>query len=299
MNSIFDIFKIGIGPSSSHTMGPMIVCNKIIDRITKHQLSTRVTDIKIELFGSLAYTGKAHGTDKALIAGLYGLKPDSIKLQKMKSLYDRVKKEKQIVLPGNIPVPFDVDSNIIYNIKDIPKHHSNALSIYVYTYNQEILFNKTYYSTGGGVVVSENKIQSKPLFLEYPYKYKNASELLSICEEEKLNIWDVVLINEKSQIDEDEINTNIDKIWATMNDSIELGIKTKGILDGGLKVERRAPDLFKILNNDQSQDKLLQLDYVNVYAIAVNEENSSGGRVVTAPTNGAAGVIPAVIRVWI
>ena len=296
MNSIFDIFKISIGPSSSHTMGPMKACNKILDRIIQHQLLNRVKSIKIELFGSLAYTGKAHGTDKALIAGLHGFAPDLITPQEMQSLNDKVKKDKEILLSNSVPIPFDLDIDIIYNIKDSPRYHSNALTVHVYTYNQELLFEKTYYSIGGGAIVSDNKVQSKPLPLDYPLQYNNATEMLSLCKKEKLNIWDMILINEQSQMDEDAIDANIDLIWSVMNKSIENGIKTTGILEGGLKVERRAPNLFKALKNDKTNDNLIELDYVNVYAIAVNEENASGGRVVTAPTNGASGVIPAVIK---
>ena len=140
MNSIFDIFKIGIGPSSSHTMGPMMVCNKILDRINQHQLINKITAIDIELFGSLAYTGKAHGTDKALIAGLYGFTPDSATSQDIKSLYDDVNKNKKITIADSISIPFNLDRNIVYNIKTSPSYHSNALTIYVYTYNQELLF---------------------------------------------------------------------------------------------------------------------------------------------------------------
>ena len=296
MNSIFDIFKISIGPSSSHTMGPMIACNKIINRIVKHQLSDKVKFINIELFGSLAYTGKAHGTDKALISGLCGLLPESIMPENMKKLYDEVSKKKEILILNSIAIPFDLETNIIYNTKRTPSFHSNALTFYVYTYNRQLLFKKTYYSIGGGAIVSDNKIKSKGPKINYPYIYNSASDLLALCEKENLNIWDIVLKNEKTLMSEDEIDLNIKKIWNTMDSSIQKGIVTKGILDGGLKVERRAPELFNQLSNDMSKDNLLELDYVNVYAIAVNEENSSGGRVVTAPTNGASGLVPAVIK---
>jgi len=296
MNSIFDIFKIGIGPSSSHTMGPMIVCNKIADRIMKHGLSSKVVNIKVELFGSLAYTGKAHGTDKAIISGFYGLKPDSIDPKEMQSLYEKVRKNKKINLHRKVVVPFNLDSDIIYNTSDIPKFHSNAISIHVYTYNENLLFKKTYYSIGGGVVISDNKIESTPKTSSYPHIYNSATELFSICNENNMNIWDLVLINEKSLRSEKEIDDNIKNIWSVMDKSIKIGINTRGVLDGGLNVERRAADLFDKLSTDNSNDKLIELDYVNVYAIAVNEENSSGGRVVTAPTNGASGVIPAVIK---
>ena len=296
MNSIFDIFKISIGPSSSHTMGPMIACNKIINRIVKHQLSDKVKFINIELFGSLAYTGKAHGTDKALISGLCGLLPESIMPEHMKKLYDEVSKKKEILILNSIAIPFDLETNIIYNTKMTPSFHSNALTFHVYTYNRQLLFKKTYYSIGGGAIVSDNKIKSKGPKINYPYIYNSASDLLALCEKENLNIWDIVLKNEKTLMSEDEIDLNIKKIWNTMDSSIQKGIVTKGILDGGLKVERRAPELFNQLSNDMSKDNLLELDYVNVYAIAVNEENSSGGRVVTAPTNGASGLVPAVIK---
>jgi len=296
MNSIFDIFKISIGPSSSHTMGPMIACNKIINRIVKHQLSDKVKFINIELFGSLAYTGKAHGTDKALISGLCGLLPESIMPEHMKKLYDEVSKKKEILILNSITIPFNLETNIIYNTKRTPSFHSNALTFHVYTYNRQLLFKKTYYSIGGGAIVSDNKIKSKGPKINYPYIYNSASDLLALCEKENLNIWDIVLKNEKTLMSEDEIDLNIKKIWNTMDSSIQKGIVTKGILDGGLKVERRAPELFNQLSNDMSKDNLLELDYVNIYAIAVNEENSSGGRVVTAPTNGASGLVPAVIK---
>ncbi len=178
----------------------------------------------------------------------------------------------------------------------MPKHHSNALSIYVYTYSKTLLFKKTYYSIGGGIVISDNKIESAPKTPDCPYIYSSATELFDLCNENNMNIWDLVLINEKSQRSEREIDKNIEKIWTVMNESINSGINTRGVLGGGLNVERRAADLFDNLSADSSNDKLIELDYVNIYAIAVNEENSSGGRVVTAPTNGASGVIPAVIK---
>ena len=296
MISIFDIFKIGIGPSSSHTMGPMLVCNKIVNRIIKHDLMSKVKNIKIELFGSLAYTGKSHGSDKALIAGLYGLESESVNPKDIQLLYKEVILNKEIKLGGLHMLSFDVDKDIIYNIKDTPSYHSNALTVYVYTYDEKILFQKTYYSIGGGAVVSDNKVKTKPTPIKYPYEYLSASELFKICDQKKINIWDIALENEKVLNNQNEIDFKIKKLWMVMDESINSGIATKGILDGGLKVERRAPELFSQLANDKSKDNLLELDYVNAFAIAVNEENSSGGKVVTAPTNGASGVIPAVIK---
>ena len=296
MISIFDIFKIGIGPSSSHTMGPMLACNKIVDRINSEQLIDRVKTVKVELFGSLAYTGKAHGTDKALIAGLYGLEAALADPKDIKALYEHVINKKVIELGGSLSIPFELDTNIIYNIKDNPSYHSNALKVYVYTFDHELLFRETYYSIGGGAIVSEGQLESHPVEIEYPHEYSSASELFQLCDTKKMNMWDIVLDNECMTRNKKELNLEIEKIWSTMNDSIIRGINTSGILDGGLKVERRAADLFNQLSNDKSKDNLLELDYVNVFAIAVNEENSSGGRVVTAPTNGASGVIPAVIK---
>ena len=296
MISIFDIFKIGIGPSSSHTMGPMLVCNKIIDRINKHELLDEVKSIKIELFGSLAYTGKAHGTDKALVAGLSGFKSESVNPKDIKSVYQKVVDGKTLNLSDSLSIKFDIDKDIIYDTQTRPPYHSNALTVHVYGNNQHLILKKTYYSIGGGAIVSDNKIDSKPIYVKFPYRYTSASELFKICDKNKMNIWHVILENEKSFRDEADINSKIRNLWSVMNSSIETGIATKGILDGGLKVERRAPDLFNQLINDKSNDSLLELDYVNVFAIAVNEENSSGGRVVTAPTNGASGVIPAVIK---
>lgn len=296
MISIFDIFKPGIGPSSSHTMGPMLVSSKIIDRINKHNLVKKVKSINIKLFGSLAYTGKAHGTDKALIAGLAGFKPSSVTPDNIESVYKNVMKNKSIFISDNLEIPFDLNNNIAYDTKSDPSYHSNAITIHVYTYNEELLFQKTYYSIGGGAIVSSNKVEAQPLNIHYPYSYKTALELLNLCAKNNMDISDLVLANEKVLLSEVEINSKIDNLWSIMDRCIEKGIATEGILSGGLKVERRAPGLFKQLSNDKSNDNLIELDYVNLYAIAVNEENSSGGRVVTAPTNGASGVVPAVIK---
>ena len=270
MNSIFDIFKIGIGPSSSHTMGPMTVCSKIINRLERHDAVSNVKAVRIELFGSLAYTGKAHGTDKALIAGLSGFKPETVTPEEIKHLYENVIKNKTIMFSNLIPIPFDINNDIYYNTEDSPSYHSNALTVVVYTYNSKVLLEKTYYSIGGGAIVSENKIKSELKSHRFPYPYKSASDLLKICQDQKINIWELVLRNEKSIISESIIDARIERIWSVMNSSIEKGIATEGILDGGLKVERRAPSLFKQLKGDRSNDNLLELDYVNVYAIAVN-----------------------------
>ena len=296
MNSIFDIFKIGIGPSSSHTMGPVVACKKIIDRVIQNKLLDKVKLIEVELFGSLAYTGKAHGTDKALIAGLCGSTPDIVSSENMKDLYQKTVRDGKIKIGESILIPFDLNKNIIYNTRDVPSYHSNALLVSIYTHNRKLLLKEKYYSVGGGTVISENKIETSPSYIDYPYKYKTATELLNLCAKENLNIWDIVLINEKHSMSDDEIESGIKKIWTVMNESINKGINTEGVLDGGLRVERRASGLFSQLRSDQSNDSLKELDYVNAYAIAVNEENSSGGRIVTAPTNGASGVVPSVIR---
>lgn len=295
MNSIFDLFKISIGPSSSHTVGPMSATKSFCEDLDKNGLLSSTKIIKIELFGSLAYTGKAHGTDKALIIGLLGHTPSTIDTSKIKDMVKSVQKTNTINVIGKKEISFNMDIDIIYNTIDKPDFHSNALTFTALDVNEKDVLSHSYYSIGGGTVLSENDIDKPISKFDYKYPFSTCSELLEICHNESIMIYDVMLANEKYFNSLDEIKKNVSVIWETMNDCINRGLSTKGILDGGLKVERRAPQLYSTLSL-KNNDPLNAMDFVNVFAIAVNEENASGGRVVTAPTNGAAGVIPAVIK---
>ncbi len=295
MNSIFELFKVSIGPSSSHTVGPMSAATRFCNNLHDDNILHRVEKIQIELFGSLAYTGKAHGTDKALILGLMGYTPITIKINDVSDIVSNVQTSNSINIISTKEISFSLRSDITYNTTDYPDYHSNALTFYALDSNANKIFSKTYYSIGGGTILTEDNITSKRTIYDVAYPFSSCAELLEICDNNRLMIYDVILENEKYFYDIDKIKDNISMLWDTMNECIEKGLNTKGILDGGLEVERRAPELYNKLSLEDT-DPLNAMDFVNVFAIAVNEENAAGGRVVTAPTNGAAGVVPAVLK---
>ncbi len=301
MISTFDIFSIGIGPSSSHTVGPMRAAKLFVDSLKQDGTIEQITSVKVELFGSLGQTGKGHGTGKAVILGLAGHEPETIDPDIVDDLLMRIDKDQQIELGGIHMASFPrTDAIVFHRRKTLPKH-SNAMTLYAYN-DKTVVASETFYSIGGGFIVNERDFEQEKLakteqaqLSDFPYPFETGEQLLEQCRTNGLSISSLMMANEKTLMPEAEIRQKLAAIFRTMKESVANGIKNEGILPGGLKVKRRAPGLYHRLSIEQSNDPLVVMDWVNLFALAVNEENAAGGRVVTAPTNGAAGIIPAVL----
>ena len=306
MISIFDLFKIGIGPSSSHTVGPMKAANLFVSALSQQQLLTQVDRVQAELFGSLGATGKGHGSDIAVMLGLMGEQPQTTDVAAISQKIADIQAQNTLSLNQQHEINFVADKDLILNGRVSLPHHPNALTITAFTGN-DIVYQNTYYSIGGGFVQTEQEAQAKEPVIEsvkkpVPYPFNNAKELLQICQQTQLSIAQVVRANELANLGEDELLGGLNDIWQVMQDCVNDGCRHDGILPGGLQVQRRAKAIYQQLSAADSRkafnDALAVMDWVNLYALAVNEENASGGRVVTAPTNGAAGVIPAVMHYY-
>jgi len=304
--SIFDLFKIGIGPSSSHTVGPMKAANLFVSALSQQQLLMQVERVQAELFGSLGATGKGHGSDIAVMLGLMGEQPQTTDVAAISQKIADIQAQNTLCLNQQHKINFVADKDLILNGRVSLPHHPNALTITAFTGN-EIVYQNTYYSIGGGFVQTEQEAQAKEPVIEsvkklVPYPFNNAKELLQICQYNQLSIAQVVRANELANLGEDELLGGLNDIWQVMQDCVNDGCRHDGILPGGLQVQRRAKAIYQQLSAADSRkafnDALAVMDWVNLYALAVNEENASGGRVVTAPTNGAAGVIPAVMHYY-
>jgi L-serine dehydratase len=301
MISTFDIFSIGIGPSSSHTVGPMRASKKFIDNLIKADKLSLVTSLSVELFGSLGQTGKGHGSGKAVILGLAGYEPETIDLAVIEQLLSDIEQNQQIPLNQQYMASFPRKNAIVFHRRKTLPGHSNAMTLHAYN-GEQLLVSETYYSIGGGFIINADDFEAlqsakkeEVKGLVVPYPFDSAEQLLAICTEKGFSISTLMLENEKKLADEAVIKSKLMHIFNTMRESVANGIKHEGILPGGLKVKRRAPALHLRLSIEQTTDPLVVMDWVNLFALAVNEENAAGGRVVTAPTNGAAGIIPAVM----
>ena len=294
--TIFNLFKIGIGPSSTHTVGPMLIAKNFAQTIKEQNYLNNFTRIKIELFGSLGSTGIGHRSDIAVLLGLLGNEPKTIDVDNIDLIIDNIKKTSSINILNEKNINFSINNDLIlYKNKSLP-FHPNAIKLSIYEKEKE-LFNKIYYSIGGGEIISEDEINSpKKQQKTIPYNFSNAKELLQLCKENSMNIDEIVLKNEKAYKLEEQIKKDLIEIWQIMKDCINNGIKSDGILPGGLNVQKRAFKLHSKLIAKKTNDQLSSLDWINLYAIAVNEENASTKRVITAPTNGASGIIPAVLK---
>ncbi|MBA6338478.1 MULTISPECIES: L-serine ammonia-lyase [unclassified Colwellia] len=306
MISVFDMFSIGIGPSSSHTVGPMKAAKLFVEQLKDEHKLTQTTRVKCELFGSLGQTGIGHGTGKAVILGLSGENPDTIAVDAIDSILEAVVASQKISLNGEHLVSFPKNDAIIYHRRKTLPAHSNAMTIFAFEdipgKESTLLLEQTYYSIGGGFIVNARdfeKEKDKALSLhnniKRPHYFSSATELINEANEKNLRISTIMMNNEKCLADEATVRAKLVNIWQAMKDCVDRGIKTEGILPGGLKVARRAPALYKALSVENNNDPLIAMDWVNLFALAVNEENAAGSRVVTAPTNGAAGIIPAVL----
>ena len=292
--SIFEIFKIGIGPSSSHTVGPMRAAREFVAELERAHKLDQVQRIAIDLYGSLALTGKGHGTDRAIVLGLLGEKPDEVDPASIEMKLETVRNSQQLNLLSRKAIPFDEPNDLRFLMKETLPGHSNTMRFTAFSTDSTVVDSQVYYSVGGGFIQREGQETSQQERPAVPYPFRSAADLLRLGGESDLAIWQIALENEKAWRPEAEVRAYIERIWGTMHACLNRGLQSEGILPGGLKVRRRAPALARKLAARNGHDPLTPLDWVNAFAMAVNEENAAGGRVVTAPTNGAAGIIPAV-----
>lgn len=312
--SVFDMLKIGVGPSSSHTLGPWRAAERFLTECKAENILNQAIRVKVDLFGSLSLTGKGHATDYAVMLGLSGQDPETIPVASIDGIVQSIKTNKKINLGNEIQLDFEVEKDIVFNKNFLP-FHANGLTFTLFTANKE--FSETYYSIGGGFVVKEERENAKKkleIKCAFPYPIQKADELLVYCKKENKSISEIVYENEKSMRSEEEIHRELMRIWHTMLECMYIGCHSEGILPGGLNVRRRAYDMHLGLKGElpysnpqewletirKTEVKFRQiLKWVSCFALAVNEVNAALGRVVTAPTNGSAGVIPAVLMYYL
>ncbi|GAB3852118.1 L-serine ammonia-lyase [Nocardioides maradonensis] len=300
--SAFDLYSIGIGPSSSHTVGPMRAAKRFVDTLAEAGRLGDVRRVQAELFGSLGATGHGHGSPKAVVLGLEGEDPATTDTDRAEGRIAQIRDEGILLLAGTTPVRFDVDTDLVMHRRKSLPAHPNGMRFAAYDENGHELDARTYYSVGGGFVVDEEATGADRIVVdETPLKFpfSTGAELLEICDREHLSVSDVMLANEQAWRTEDEIRAGMLHLWSVMAACVESGFHREGVLPGGLRVPRRAPQMFRDLTANGERDPLHVMDWVNLFALSVNEENASGGRVVTAPTNGAAGIIPAVLHYYV
>lgn len=301
--SVFDLFKIGIGPSSSHTVGPMLAAFKFVEHLSTSNQLNNVQRLQINFYGSLGATGKGHGTDKAVVLGLIGEHPDSVDVDTVPDVVNTIQISKVIQLLNKHNIVFDSENDLVFNRRKSLSFHPNGMRFTAFAKNNKVLQEKTYFSIGGGFVIEEDeskKPQLVPDSTPLKYPFNSADELLALCHEHGISISGLMLKNELVWRSEKEIQEKLLIIWQVMQECVKRGCETEGVLPGGMKVKRRAAHLARKLESEPENNEAAMnvLDWVDVFAIAVNEENAAGGRVVTAPTNGAAGIIPAVLHYY-
>ncbi len=294
--STFDIFKIGVGPSSSHTVGPMKAARAFVDSLGR--ASFAVNRITVRLYGSLAYTGKGHGTDSAVLLGLYGERPETLDPDSVAPLLRRIHAERTLEVPGVGVIPFAPEKDLVFDLEDELGRHTNGMRFTAFGASGAELLSEDYFSIGGGFIVRGDEPEPRMQEGEPPFPFTNAAELLRMAEGAGLPIAELMYRNETHWRPPVEVGERLDAIWETMRACVQRGLATEGVLPGRMSVLRRAPKLYRRLKEHGKRDGLDTMDWVNAYAIAVNEENAAGGRVVTSPTNGAAGVIPAVLHYY-
>ena len=303
VTSLFDLFKIGIGPSSSHTVGPMVAARTFVLDLDTQGLFERVARVRTELYGSLALTGKGHATDSAIILGLLGETPSGVDPDAVPSLLANVREGHQLNLGGRRVIGFDEENDLIFNYGERLPEHSNGMVLTAFDAGGDALMSESFFSVGGGFVVTRDGMHDEVATsnVKLPHPFASGSDLLEIGDRTGLSIAEIMLENERVWRDDAEITAGIVAVFNAMEGSIDRGTRTHGTLPGGLKVRRRAALLHDELLTQSEKaltDGLFIMDWVSLYALAVNEENAAGGRVVTAPTNGAAGIIPAVLRYY-
>ncbi|MEP3000494.1 MAG: L-serine ammonia-lyase [Alphaproteobacteria bacterium] len=316
--SVFDIFKVGIGPSSSHTVGPMLAAARFVRRMERQETLMTVTRMRATLYGSLAFTGKGHATDRAVVLGLMGETPDAVDPDAVDGLIADIARTKRLKLGGGPEIDFDPDRDIVFDYGPALPGHANGMVMAAWMGGGESSEDsdrppdkeRAYYSIGGGFIATDDEFAaatetaavagSEPETVPYPFA--SAAEMLAMGEQAKLSIAAMKRANELTHMNATDLGAGLDRIWAAMNACIERGVTQEGILPGGLKVKRRAKAIWDGLQADKKRNFRLEhtvMDWISVYALAVNEENAGGGRVVTAPTNGAAGIVPAVGRYYL
>jgi len=302
--SIFELFKIGIGPSSSHTVGPMRAACSFVRQLEESKLLNQVTSLQVTLYGSLAHTGRGHGTDKALMLGLTGELPDRVNPDTIPRALEAIETRKQINLLNQHTIPFNIKKHLTFNKRELLPHHPNGMRFEALSETGGVLAGCDFYSVGGGFVVNEAEAASDRIVPDHsrlPYPFASCDSLRSLCDKHGLTIAEIMMSNEMVWRTRDDIHEGLLEIWSAMQSCIQRGYNNPGVLPGGLKVRRRAPEMHRELSQKPVtglRDQLIVLDWVNLWALAVNEENAAGGRVVTAPTNGAAGIIPSVLSYY-
>ena len=301
--STFDLFKIGIGPSSSHTVGPMRAARLFAVALREGGRLDAVHRVRCELYGSLGATGKGHGSDKAVLLGLEGEEPDLVEPDAIAPRLQRLRESQTLNLLGAHPVAFNEREDLVFLRKTLP-FHPNGMRLLAFDASGATLLEKTYYSVGGGFVISQDA-QGQPALVpdpqRLPYPFKSGDELLLRCGESGLSIAQLMWHNELAWRDAEAVRAGLLRLWNVMQACVQRGIATEGVLPGGFKIKRRAAELYRDLTAHPEaalKDPLQMMDWINLYALAVNEENAAGGRVVTAPTNGAAGIVPAVLHYY-
>jgi L-serine dehydratase len=305
--SVFDVFKIGIGPSSSHTMGPMVAARTFLDELAHgdwpRPASARVAALKASLHGSLAFTGIGHGSGRAVILGLSGYAPDTIDPDRIEAILAEVQEHGTVTPPGQGPFRFRPETDLVFDKQHAMPRHPNGLQFFAYDSDGGLLLKRGYYSIGGGFVVGEAEmgLERAVAKVAVPFPFEHADDTLTMAKASGLSIAEMKRRNELVERSAADLDTGLMRIWSAMSGSIDRGMNQEGILPGGLKVRRRARMLREQLEADSGRNILNPLaanDWLSLYAMAVNEENAAGGRIVTAPTNGAAGVVPAVLRYY-
>ena len=301
--SVFDLFKIGIGPSSSHTVGPMRAARLFVQRLQAQGLLAQVARVECRLYGSLAATGKGHGSDKAVLLGLMGHDPETVPVEAIDGWLTDIRSHHRLPLAGQHPVAFEERRDLLMLTQEILPFHSNGMRLSAWDSQGQQIEQRTYYSVGGGFVVSDSVAQDgsrqqqiAPDTTVLPLPFHSAADLLALWHTHGLTMAQVMWRNEAHWRPEAETRSGLQRIWQAMQACVQRGCETEGVLPGGFRVQRRAPGLWRRLQATIPGDPLLVMDWVNLFALAVNEENAAGGRVVTAPTNGAAGIVPAVLH---
>ncbi len=301
--SVFDMFKIGVGPSSSHTMGPMVAAARFLDLLRGSAFQPK--GVRARLYGSLAFTGVGHATDRAVILGLAGFQPETYDAEAAEAALSAIKSEKMVEPQDLGPLSFDPESDLIFDYDAPLPGHANGLILQATDAQGDVIVQETYYSIGGGFVLTEKELeagadqaQGPPV----PYPFRSAAEMLEMCAKSGRSIADLKRANEETRMSRTALDAGLSRVWAAMNSCIDRGLATGGVLPGGLNVKRRSPSIYLQLQEERGRNLTaphVVNDWISVYAMAVNEENAAGGQVVTAPTNGAAGVVPATIRYWL
>jgi len=302
--SLFDLFKIGIGPSSSHTVGPMLASKWFANALATERLLPHVQRVQCRLYGSLGTTGRGHGSDKAVMLGLEGDAPDTVDIDSIDTRLKRIREQHLLHLAGSHTITFHEREDLQLLRRESLPFHPNAMRLHAFAANGQVLLERTYYSIGGGFVVTHDDSGQPTLSLDQralAYPFSTGMELLQQCRQQQLNIAQIMLGNERAWRSEEDTFAGLRKIWNAMQACVQRGMTFEGTLPGGYRVRRRAAELYRGLTSQPHaalKDPLQVIDWVNLYALAVNEENAAGGRVVTAPTNGAAGIVPAVLHYY-